>query len=52
VLFYSGMAMGFLHGDALPRRALKKAKRTLAAHPQFVAWQDASSETEFGYGLR
>jgi hypothetical protein len=25
---------------------LKKAKTTLAAHPQFVAWQDASGETE------
>jgi hypothetical protein len=25
---------------------LKKAKATLAAHPQFVAWQEAASETE------
>jgi hypothetical protein len=25
---------------------LKKARTTLAAHPQFVAWQDAGSETE------
>jgi hypothetical protein len=31
---------------------LKKAKTTLAAHPQFVAWQDASSETELRATVR
>jgi hypothetical protein len=31
---------------------LKKARETLAAHPQFVAWQEPASETELRATVR
>jgi hypothetical protein len=31
---------------------LKKAKTTMARHPQFVSWKDAASETELRATMR